>query len=585
VSDGELEAKFRVRLEGKDELADFFGKSARGSERFAQDIGRNMERAGRMISGFANSARSGLSAFSGGGSSIASEARGVLTLRDAINQLAVQSGKGTEIVGGLTTQIHDVATASRQLQGDVTEALGAFVEKTGDLETARKNIELYGKTATATGAALKEVAQVGVELSDKLNVKDQANSFAILAAQAKAGAIELRDLATKGPRIFAAAASAGATGEMGVREAGALAQVYAKAFGGRGSAASVATAVENTFASLAKKRSALEGAGLKFTNADGSNRDRFEVLFDLIRMTKGDETSLRKVFTMQGMRGIEVLAREYRKTGDFKTFKDFRDVQLDRGLLDRDYATRANTGLAKLRGNEIARARFFEEKLGGAPEWVAENANALQLGLMGVGAWGKGISLGGSLLQRLGKGGLPGLSGAGGALASLGATPVRVVNWPNGGLGGVPGAGGGELGGAASALQKAGMVLAAGAAGYAAGSLIDSKLDLSGKIEKAMFELIHPNASQDTQAERRKKLEQESSLSTKRRGALASVSEAAVAAGLSTAPLPMKTLPGMEGIGINLTVNVDKDGNVTAESETQGVRSPKVMARRNAEGD
>src|SRR5262249_53771500 len=158
-----------------------------------------------------------------------------------------------EMVDGLREQIHKTASASNQLQDAVTASLSAFVERTGDIDTARQNLELYGKTATATGAAMEEVARVGVELSEKLNIKNQTGAFSILAAQSKAGSIELKDLATKGPRIFAAAASAGATGEHGLREAGALAQVYSRAFGGRGSAANVATAVENTFADILKK--------------------------------------------------------------------------------------------------------------------------------------------------------------------------------------------------------------------------------------------------------------------------------------------------------------------------------------------
>lgn len=470
------EAIFKVRLEGKGDLLDFFDdipRKAGRAEKGVDSLSRSLKMSGAAISALAGKANSELSAFAGKelGGSIGSEARGVLQLRDAINQLAVSSGGGNEMMASLRSEIHATATAANQLQGGVTEALEAFVEKTGDINTGRQNLLLYAKAATATSSAVKDLALIGVELSDKLNVKDQANSFAILATQAKAGAIELRDLATKGPRIFAAAASAGATGERGVREAGALAQTFAKGFGGSGAAASVATAIENTFSDILKKSARLEAAGVKV-----KGRDQFEVLKDIIRATGGDKGKLLEVFNARAIRGVDVLAREFRATGGFATFDKFRDIQADPAQLERDFQTRNSTGEAKLRAGAVARNRFFDNYVGGIAEFAAGHANELQLGATGLGLLGKGLSFagraGGALGGRLGS-----------AIGAATAQRVFVVNMPGGGLGGggLPGAAGGVLG-------AVGQLAGAGVVGVAIGAVVGNYLDKHSSTARGFYE-------------------------------------------------------------------------------------------------
>lgn len=458
--------KFKVEVDDKEKLSEVFDGATEAAGRYSSNLKKILQGTGSAISSFAGKASGELNAFAGKevGASLGEQARGVLKLRDAISALAVSSGKGNEIVGGLKDQIQATSKASNQLQGDVTEALSAFVERTGDLETARRNIELYGKAATATGAAVKDLALVGVELSDKLGIKDQAQAFAILATQSKAGAIELRDLATKGPRIFAAAASAGAKGESGLREAGALAQVYAKAFGGSGTAASVSTAIENTFGDILKKSAKVEALGVKV-----GDRDRFEVLKDIIRETKGDEQQLLSIFGKQSIRGVNVLAREYLNTGGFGTFDSFRDVKPDAGVLDKDFKARNATGEAALRSAEVALQAWSDHWLGGIAEFAARHANELQVGLTGLGLAGKGLSLGGRIAGAVG-------GRVGGAIGNATAERVFVTNWP-GGLGGSPG-GSGLPSAAPAALTTLGLAgsVAIPAAALLGGLAVHNKL-------------------------------------------------------------------------------------------------------------
>jgi hypothetical protein len=449
---------------------------------------------------------------------------------------------------------------------------------------------LYARAATATSTAVKDLALVGVELSDKLNVTEQAKSFAILAMQAKAGSIELRDLATKGPRIFAAAASAGATGEYGVRQAGALAQVYARGFGGSGAAANVATAIENTFADITKKQGRLEGIGIHV-----GGRNQFDVLKEIIvkasvgsgtkdkalldRLVKesiggatdeqimatiaksgGSSTvgKLQEVFNTRSLRGVLVMARDYAKSGKFKTYDELRDVAPDAGQLDRDFATRSSTGEAKLRAAQIGRERFFDKYFGGVAEYGAEHATELQLGSMALGGLGSGLGRAGGLLGRLG--GTAG--GLGGALSSATAQRVFVVNWPAGGLGD---GGLGSTPGVSSLTKGAPLLtVAGGPAAIAAGALAytgihDTLLDI-GMSEKT--NPLMRKVNEDKRAGRLVKTE----------GAWEGFkSFFSQTPGFKEAPAPQ----------VNITIHSNE--NLEVKGET-GTRDPKVMDRRGGGG-
>lgn len=542
--------KFKVEVEDKEQLSEVFNGATGAAERYSSRLKSILAGTGSAISSFAGKASGELNAFAGKevGASIGEQARGVLKLRDAIAALSVSSGNGNEIVGGLKDQIQATSKATNQLQGDVTEALSAFVERTGELETARRNIELYGKAATATGAAVKDLSLVGVELSDKLGIKDQAQAFAILATQSKAGAIELRDLATKGPRIFAAAASAGAKGESGLREAGALAQVYAKAFGGSGTAASVSTAIENTFADILKKSSKVEALGVKV-----GDRDRFEVLKDIIRETKGDEQQLLSIFGKQSIRGVNVLAREYLNTGGFGTFDTFRDVKPDAGVIDKDFATRNSSGEAALRRAQVSLQAWSDKWLGGIAEFAARHANEMQVTFTALGLTGKGLSLAG----RVG-GLLPG--SVGDKIASATAARVYVTNWPNGGFGGAPPSGSSLPPAAPAALSTAGAV----------GGVAVPALALLGALA-VHNELLDTPLTAESNSLIRKKNEDVKS------GRLRETHGWGTVKSLFTSTPGYEANPTVQAPQVNITIHSNENLDIKSDD---GTRAPKVMDKR-----
>lgn len=459
--------RFQAELEGQETFDKFFSSGERGARSMQSAISSSLKDTARDIKSFVAGMSRDLMNASGLKLGIAGNAKQVLEFRDSLQRLVIMAQVGDDQIAGLKKQILDVAQVSNQAAPAVQEALSAFVEKTGDIETARKNLALYAQTATATAASLSDVAQVGVQLSDKLNVKDQAASFAILATQAKAGAIELKDLATYAPRIFSSGAALGLTGEKGVREAGALAQVYAKAFGGRGSGATTATAIERTFTDLASKSANVEALGIKV-----KGRDPLDVIFDIIKKTGGDPFAIEdtKIFDSRAMRGIRILANEYRATGKFGTYESFRDVQPNAGILASDAARAASTGEAALQRTQNSVFRSTDENLGDKADWLAKHSGLISGSYdfmtahpLLAGAAGIAGLYGANLAKRTLFGGGLGGGGAVGKALGLGggAVPVAVTNWP-GGFGG----GGGD-GLAGTALKYGGGTLATLAAAAA----------------------------------------------------------------------------------------------------------------------
>lgn len=468
------EAKFRISVDGKDELANFFQKSEAGAKRFSSTVSTEMGKSGREIASMAASAGRTLSALGGlgAGYGIAQTAKSVLELRDSVQGIAAVAGMAQDQIGGLRTQIISTSLATNQFGTDLSEALNAFVAKTGDIETGRKNLELYGKTATATRASVADLANIGADLQKLGITGDQSKALAILAKQSDVGAVELRDLVSQGPRLLSAFQGAGLHGEQGLRRGGALAQVFQQ---GTGNVERTSTAVESTFRDIAMRRDMLQQSGIQ---VDG--RDRTEVLQDIIRKAKGNEFVLRRIFGDEAYRGVNIMASEFKKTGGFGTFDKFANVDADSSIIDSKYALNTNSALARAKRAQIQMQASGDSNFGD----LLDSASGLLPGVSGAfdaatahpllaaGGYLAGRSglrmLGGAL--RGGRGGAGGALSAAAGAAALG-TPVMVTNWPEG-FGGGSGGIGDKIGAAIAEKAQLGTVARAFAAIGGTGGLL-----------------------------------------------------------------------------------------------------------------
>ena len=152
---------------------------------------------------------------------------------------------------------------------------------------------------------------MAADLFEKFNIKDANQMIAtlgMLVNQGKAGAFELRDLATQGERVTAAYGQMGRTGVKAAAEMGAMLQMARKA---AGSPEQAATALEAFIRNLnaVEKRSMLQKAGIQLIDPEDPKRMRsaVEIAKDLIKLTKGDVSKIGRVIDAEGIRLKRIL--------------------------------------------------------------------------------------------------------------------------------------------------------------------------------------------------------------------------------------------------------------------------------------
>ncbi len=545
----ELEAKFRVSLDGKEELTDFFEKSERSAKSFQSTVGNAMRKTGEDIAKFGLSAAKSLASIVGFQVGIAAQAKSVLEFRDSIARLGTVAGIGEDKLDGLRTQILNVSVASGQMKEEVTDALNAFVAKTGDIDEARNNLELYGKTATGTGAKLKEVALIGAELSQKMHIHDQRAAMGILAKQGDIGAIEFKDLAAQGPRLFAAAAGAGLSKEKGVREIGGLAQLFAEGVGGSGSAARVATSIEGLFRDVGKKggRKKIEGLGIEV-----GDRDAVEIVKDVVRKFGGNDRDISKagIFTAASFRGVQTLSRDFRDHGSFTELDKFTN-----GVgTDKQAASTIGEKFERNTKSTLSQLQLMRAK---AERLIDKGVDVVGDHPILAAAGGLGALVAKNALFKGGGGASGGLLGGLGG----GVQKVFVVNQPGavGGPGGVSGIGKGP-----------GAALALGGAVLGAGLWAIDKWDTAGEERHAAQEDagVGINANQ-LQLKNKRKAEKVAMLEKQ------GYSHGQAVFGAEHPDRLVKAIRGIQ----SPVVNVNIIGN---HAEVTGTHDPKVAIRRGA---
>lgn len=170
-----------------------------------------------------------------------------------------------------------------------------------------------------------------------------------------------------------------------------------------------------------------------------------ELMADIIKSTQGKKTNLSEVFDAEAIRAFNVAAAEYQKSGKMDSLERFYNVQADGTETMKDSARAAKEFNAAVTNLYTAWQRFASTNLTKPVQGMADYLNSLdpekvqaiigrvtKLGLA-VGAlvvarkgwkafqWGKGILTGGKS-----GGGLPGMGGLGGG--ANGPVPVYVVN-------------------------------------------------------------------------------------------------------------------------------------------------------------
>lgn len=218
----------------------------------------------------------------------------------------------------LRKEFERTAIATRGTKAsDVGKAVQAYVDLTGDIDTARSSMKSFATVASATGATIEDVATAAASLGPKFDVKsaeDMQAVFATLVSQGKEGAMTMKDLAGQFQKLAAAGAAFDiGKGPQAVAKLGGLVQI---ARGATRSPQQAGTAVENIFSGLTSHTKNLHQAGVSLYDKKGGKRDIEAVLAETITKVGGTNmerknAELLKIFGKQGIRGINPLLTAY----------------------------------------------------------------------------------------------------------------------------------------------------------------------------------------------------------------------------------------------------------------------------------
>lgn len=388
-----------------------------------------------------------------------------MTERAKASQLANQAGNPA-LKGQLLNEARNVRGFTG---GEALGGMSKFVEKTGDLETARKIIGDLGTLSLATGANLDDLGETAGQAFNVIRdqVKDPKQQLVelngimtALAEQGNMGSVEMRDLAQDFGKLGAATRGfEGGAPEL-LRTMGALAQLAVKRGGAEGSAdASTASArLVGDIVTNKKKFKAL-GVNIKSKTDPTKLRDPMAIMQDVLEKTGGDVEKTSGLFGIESAKIFKGLSAVYseaekNKKGSGRAavdaeFKRFAGASLDPEALKKRAGSRLedpdlqfketmkglNAALAKellpvvtMLGGKIKEATpaigNFAKKLAEAVLWLAENPWK-GLGIVVAGAIGKEIAAAQikSLIEKAILGGRVPVPAGGGAGSTTGVVP------------------------------------------------------------------------------------------------------------------------------------------------------------------
>lgn len=441
------ELKHSLTITMKDNVAAAAGKAKNAMDRFARSGSASMKMMAKtlpMVSRGLDKIGNKYTALLSGGAAYAA-IKSTAALETRLTRLGVQAGKSDEEIKALNDSIYAVAQ-DRQINVDPSQLLAAveqIVEKTGDLDLARGNLENIGAMMSATGAAGADAGTLIADMFEKFNIKtpeEMLKTLDLLTNQGKSGAFTLQYLATQGERVTSAYARLGRTGAQGAAEMGAMLQMIKK---GVGSPEQAATALEAYVRSLkdANKQKELMKAGIKLMDPNDPKRMRSgaEIMKDIIKAVDGNDTQISKIFDGEAMRAFVGVVNEFNKSGEFSSLDSFLTVANDGKTLMADSARVAATFEGSMTSLKTAVSKFSNDVLAEPIQDLADALNKIKpeelrsiiksasiaAGSIGALVLGKkAFDIGAGIFSLFGKGGIQSA-----AAKASGVQPVYVTNF------------------------------------------------------------------------------------------------------------------------------------------------------------
>ena len=237
-----------------------------------------------------------------GAGGLAAMAGEAVTLEKGLARFQIATDNSDAQMADFRSSLADTARASGLNRQELLDGAAAYVALTGDAAGAAAGMGLFAQVSNATGSSMADIAATAAAMKDNLGIKPSEfeAAFSALAVQGKAGAVELRELATELAGVAPSFAQfKNGKGAEGLAEMGAVLQVVRKGFG---STSEAATGFRSMMVAVQRNAVKFSKAGVRIFDKDPktgkkSLRD-FSDIVDAIAHSKlaKDPTLLTKAF-------------------------------------------------------------------------------------------------------------------------------------------------------------------------------------------------------------------------------------------------------------------------------------------------
>lgn len=313
----------------------------------------------------------------------------VLDYEKALTRLQITASTSPAVMRSFSKTVDEASLSTGIHRNEILSAAAAYVALTGDMDTARASTGTWAKIAQATGATVSDIAQTAAALSQQMGIgpAQMEATFSALAAQGKAGAIELKDLAGVMSQIAPMWAQfKNGRGLEGVRELGAALQVVKRGFGG--DAGETVTGLQGLLVALTKNAGRFRQAGIKIFDVDRHGKESMRDVFSIVDAISHSSLVQHPDLLEKAFGRVEAY-RAYLQLSQNKELLDkFVREASDTGLIGRDFATYMESSSAKMERswNEIKLAvisAFTPERI----QAFADGLSAAADKIMEVARW------------------------------------------------------------------------------------------------------------------------------------------------------------------------------------------------------
>lgn len=275
------------------------------------------------------------------------------------NQLIGNTAHMTQVqIGELGKTILAESRITNQGANELQRAIGFLVAAGMDADRAQASIRTIGRTTTAAGADIEDLAKASFTLIDSLKIEPAGlqDALDLLSVAGKEGNVELKDMAKVLPVLGSSFAALKMQGTEAAATMGAALEIARK---GASSADEAATGMKDFFGKVlspetlkkAQKRFGLDLYAV-IKDAQTTGKNPFEAaMVSIMAATKGDQKAIGELFQDQQVQNF--LRPMIQNWDEYRRIKN-KALNESAGTTDRDFALLMETDAEKMKAAKIA---------------------------------------------------------------------------------------------------------------------------------------------------------------------------------------------------------------------------------------